>query len=326
MLTPYLFVRADIRTSVGCRATDDRRNPVAFIQKPICFKNKILVILVPRSMVGVRIQDQLGVRHILNEIKRIHRVNDDVVISVYDQRRLLDVLQILEALSGVRAPFADGGNLGWRNLVADRSVAVLNARKVALQEGSASRLTLLRISKEDFQPQVLGWVVGRAKDRRRLWGDVALAISRVKITRGGPDQDELANQVRTVECDLLRDHSPDREAEKIDLRQSDTIDERFRVLRHACKGRRHFAGRTCDSRIIEEDDLTLLGKPVQNRRIPVVEVPGEVLVKDKGQTASLAPAPIGEANAIGLNELRRNCRRFITAHCPVTFLRLLSIV
>src|SRR5258708_8574218 len=135
------------------------------------------------------------------------------------------------------------------------------------------------------------------------------------VTRGGPYQDELANQVRTVERDLLRDHSADRETQKIDLRQSETIDESFRVLRHACKGRRHVAGRTCDSRIIEEDDLTLLGKPVQNRRIPVVEASGDVLVKDKRQTASLAPAPISKATAVGLNDLRGNCRRFIPAHC-----------
>src|SRR6266850_6008757 len=109
------------------RRRGDRRNSVAFIQKPICFKNKILVIFVPRSMVGVGIQDQLGVRHVLNEIKRIHCVNDYVVISAHDQRRLLDVLQIREALSRVRAPFADGGNLGSRNLVADRGIAVLSA-------------------------------------------------------------------------------------------------------------------------------------------------------------------------------------------------------
>src|SRR6266446_2742385 len=169
-------------------------------------------------MVGVGIQDQLGVRHVLNEIQRIHCVNDYVVISAHDQRRLLDVLQIREALSWVRAPFADGGNLGWRNLVADRGIAVLSARKVALQEGSPSRLTPLRISKEHFQPQVLGWVVGRAKDRGRFWGDVTLPISRVMITRGGSDQDELANQVRTVEGDLLCEHSADRETDMIDLR------------------------------------------------------------------------------------------------------------
>src|SRR6266436_9321552 len=107
-----------------------------------------------------------------------------------------------------------------------------------------SRLTLLRISEEDFEPQVLGWVVGGTKDRRRLRGDVTLAISCVVIARGGTNQNQLTNQFRMVERDLLRDHSADRETEKIDLRQSETIDERFRVLRHACKGRRHFTGRT----------------------------------------------------------------------------------
>src|SRR6266446_8970315 len=166
---------------------------------------------------------------------------------------------------------------------------------------------------------MLGRIVGRAEDRGCLWGDVALAISSVKIARGGSDQNELANELRTIERDLLRDHSADRETEKIDLRQSEAIDERFGVLCHACKGRRHFAGRTCDTRIIEDDNLTLSGKPVQNRWIPVVEVSGEVLVKDKGQTASLAPAPIGEANAIGLNRLRRNRYCCIGAHCPILF-------
>src|SRR5437870_13854637 len=33
----------------------------AFVQTPVCFKNKILVILVPRSMVGVGIEDRLAV-------------------------------------------------------------------------------------------------------------------------------------------------------------------------------------------------------------------------------------------------------------------------
>src|ERR1700736_6701467 len=160
-------------------------------------------------------------------------------------------------------------------------------------------------------------MVGSAEGRGRLGRHVPLSVSCVVLARCGSDQDELANEFRTVECDLLRDHSADRETEKIDLRQSETIDERFRVLRHTCKGRRHFAGRTRDTRIIEDDDLTLLGKTVQNRRIPVVEVSGEVLVKDKGQTASLAPAPISEANAVGLNKLSGNCRRCVGAHCLV---------
>src|SRR5260370_17649261 len=81
ILTPYRLVRADIRTSVGCRATADRRNPVAFIQKPICFKNKILVILVPRSMAGVGFEDQLGIWRVLCVLESIHGVYHDLSFS-----------------------------------------------------------------------------------------------------------------------------------------------------------------------------------------------------------------------------------------------------
>src|SRR5438093_10318459 len=156
---------------------------------------------------------------------------------------------------------------------------------------------------------MLGRIVGSAEDGGRLGRDVSLSVSRVVIARCGSDKDEFANELRTIECNLLSDHPTDREAEKINFRQSETIEERCGVLRHACKRCWHFAARTRDTRIIEDDDLTLLGKPVQNSRVPVVEVSGKVLVKDKGQIASLAPAPISEANAVGLNKLSGNCRR-----------------
>ena len=64
------------------------------------------------------------------------------MVSAHDERRLLDVLQIREAFSRLRSPLADGGNLCWCDLVADRGIAVLSAGEVALQEGSPSRLTL----------------------------------------------------------------------------------------------------------------------------------------------------------------------------------------
>jgi hypothetical protein len=44
------------------------------------------------TMVGVGMQDQLGIRHVLNEVKRIYRVHDDVMISAHDQCLLLDIL------------------------------------------------------------------------------------------------------------------------------------------------------------------------------------------------------------------------------------------
>jgi len=66
------------------------------------------------------------------------------------------------------------------------------------------------------------------KVRRRLRGDVPGHL-RVVIARAY-HQDEFAKQIRTVERDLLRDHSADREPEKIDLRQSETVDECFGVF------------------------------------------------------------------------------------------------
>src|SRR5439155_19688091 len=128
----------------------------ARIQKTVCLENKVFVILIPRSVVSIGIEDQLGMWHVLNQIKRIHCIHNEIVVSARDERRVLDVLQICEAFSRLRSPLADGGNLCCCDLVADWGIAVLSAREIALQEGSASSLTLLRISEEDFEPQVLG--------------------------------------------------------------------------------------------------------------------------------------------------------------------------
>jgi len=78
-------------------------------------------------VVGVGIHDQLGIRHVPNEMKRVHRVNDDVVISAHDQRRLLDVLQISETLALDSSPLTDGCDLRRRDLIFDRCIAVLSA-------------------------------------------------------------------------------------------------------------------------------------------------------------------------------------------------------
>src|SRR5437879_13047810 len=113
------------------------------------------------------------------------------MVAAHDERGLLDVLQIREAFARLRAPLPDGGNLCWCDFVVDRRVAVLSARQVPLQEGSAGRLTFLRISKEDFDPQVLGWVIRSTKGFSRLRGDVTHAICCVVIPRGGTDPDHI---------------------------------------------------------------------------------------------------------------------------------------
>jgi hypothetical protein len=71
--------------------------------------------------------------------------------------------------------------------------------------------------------------------------------------------------------------------------------------------------------IVKDNDFAFFREAVNDRRIQIIEVSGEVLVKDKGQTASLAPAPISEANAVGINKLSGKCRCCIRPHCLVVF-------
>jgi hypothetical protein len=52
--------------------------------------DEALRILVLRAVIGVRIQDQLGVGDVLLEDVRVDRVNDHVVIAIDDQRRLMN--------------------------------------------------------------------------------------------------------------------------------------------------------------------------------------------------------------------------------------------
>jgi hypothetical protein len=74
-------------------------------EKAIGFEDKVSVILIPRTVVGIGIQDQLGIGHILREIKRIHGVDNDVVVATHDERRLRDVRKVRNALSrACRAP------------------------------------------------------------------------------------------------------------------------------------------------------------------------------------------------------------------------------
>jgi hypothetical protein len=85
------------------------------------------VVLIPRTVVGVGIQDQFGIRHVLNEMQRIHGVNNDVVVSAHDQGGLFDILEISETLAAGSSPISDGRELCRRYLIADRSVAILEA-------------------------------------------------------------------------------------------------------------------------------------------------------------------------------------------------------
>ena len=119
------------------------------IQETVCLEDKVIVILVPRTMIGVGIQNQLRVRQVLCQPKRVDGVDDHVMVSADDQRRLLNVLEVCKPLSWLVAPVTDRCNLCGRNFLTDGLVTILGARVVALEELASRRLALLGIREKD---------------------------------------------------------------------------------------------------------------------------------------------------------------------------------
>jgi len=112
--------------------------------------------------------------------------------------------------------------------------------------------------------------------------------------------------------------SADREPEKIDFvnpRPSMNASAFFAMPAKGSSALRPVE--LADTRIIEEMTSRLLASRPEPQD-PSCQISGEVLVKHKGQNRFACPAPISEANAVGLNKLSGNCRRCIGTHCLVS--------
>src|SRR5260370_12002222 len=105
--TPLLEPMSEHQSDRG--ASRDASNPVAFIWKPTRFKNKVLLadiallgqehrdmadeelrVHVVRAVIGVGVDDQLRIRHVLLHDERVHRGHDHIVTAVPDEGWLLD--------------------------------------------------------------------------------------------------------------------------------------------------------------------------------------------------------------------------------------------
>src|ERR1700680_2469636 len=65
------------------------------LQKQSRVFNEELRVLVVRAMIGVGVNDQLRIRHVLLHDERVHRGYVHVVTAVHDECWLLDRLQIV---------------------------------------------------------------------------------------------------------------------------------------------------------------------------------------------------------------------------------------
>jgi hypothetical protein len=166
------------------------------------------------------------------------------------------------------------------------------------------------------KPEMLRRVIGSAEDLPRLR---RLRRHSFTATWTGANQDQLANELRGLQGDLLGDEAADRDAEHIDLGQAKRFDESDCVGPHLLQCGRHLARARRDAGIVEQDHLAVAGEAIGHRRVPVIHGAEEVLVEDDRHAAGLAKAAIGEADAIGLDELRRRGLVGICGHVATSF-------
>src|SRR5580704_8468335 len=234
--------------------------------------------------------------------ERVDRGHDHVVTAVHHECWLLDRLEIVVGALFLHAPFVHRFNLGGRNLVVHLGIAPFLAKMLPLQEFLSCRLRRLGRTEEDREPEVLGRIIGGAEDPLCDLGQRRHALS---AARTGTHEDQLADEIGSLQRDFLRDHAADREAEHIHLVQTKYSAEGDRVGAHLLERGRDLAGAAGDPCVVEQDHLTIASQAIRHRRVPVVHGAQVVHVKDERDAPALAEAAIGEADSVSLNELRR---------------------
>src|SRR3984893_2278125 len=212
----------------------------------------------------------------------------------------MDRFQIVERLLPRCAPFGDGFDLGRRNFFVDLGIAVLRAQAEAFEKLSACSLAFLGPREMDPKPKMIGVVISGAEDFLCLRREGRHAFA---AARAGADQDQAPHEVGRLKSDLLRDKAADRKSEHIDLRQSNRPDKRDGVRPHLFTGDRNLAGAAGDAGVVEQDHLPRRREAIRHRRIPMVHRPREMLFENERHPARLPEAAIGEADAVGLDEL-----------------------
>ena len=99
---------------------------------------------------------------------------------------------------------------------------------------------------------------------------------------GGRSQNGAVDQAWTREHDLLRHETANREAEDFDAVERKCVDKRECPTCHLCDSARGNAGRAPDANVVERQDPSFFAQSVDQRRVPVVQVPPEVLEKKEG--------------------------------------------
>src|ERR1700680_2931617 len=280
--------------SVLCRSST--------LQKQSRVFNEELRVLVVRAVIGVGIDDQLRGRDVLLHDEGVDRGYVHVVTAVHDECWLLDRLQIVGGPLLLDAPLANRFDLGGRHFVVHFRIAALLPTTRALQELPSRRLARPGRTEFDREPDILGRIVGGTKEPPCSLGQQLHSLT---AARTCAIDDQPANEIGRLQSDFLRDHAADREAKYVNLLQAQRLDEGDGVSAHLLKRRRDLAGAAGDARVVEQNHLPVARQAIRHRRVPIIHGAEVVLVEDDRHTAGLAESAIGEADAVGLNELCR---------------------
>jgi hypothetical protein len=101
---------------------------------------------------------------------------------------------------------------------------------------------------------------------------------------------------------VLGNIAPQREAEQIDLREIEGVEEVKRALRHRSHVVGHFPTGEAHPRVIEGDHRAISGKAVEQGRVPIVHRATKVLEQDQWGPRWVAETPIGKADFTGIHK------------------------
>src|ERR1700676_5311738 len=273
------------------------------VQKQSRVFNEELRVLVMRAVIGVGVDDQLRIRHVLLHDERVHRGYVHVVAAVHDQGWLLDRLQIVGGPLLLDAPIANRFDLGWRHLVVHLGIAALLPTMRALQVLPSRRLARCGRTEFDREPDTLGRIVGGGTKEPPC--SLGYQLHSLTAARTCAIDDQPANEIGRLQSDFLHDQAPDREAKYVNLLQAQRLNEGDGVSSHPLERRRDLAGAAGDARVVEQDHLPVASQAIRHRWVPIIHGADVVLAKDERHSSGLAEAAIGEADAVGLYELCR---------------------
>src|SRR6202049_2154015 len=130
------------------------------VQKESRMFNEELRVHVVRAVIGVGVDDQLRIRHVLLHDEREHRGYVHVVTDIYDECWLLDRLQIVVGSLLLDAPFPHRFDLGGRHFVVHLGIAAFLPKMRALQELPSRRLACRGRTEFEREPDILGRIGG----------------------------------------------------------------------------------------------------------------------------------------------------------------------